>query len=171
MHYHFLLDPKRKQFENKEEVISRIPPGSAVVDLGCGPGYYCPDLRARASILYCVDTDPEALQMARERTTGAVFLNSTKDIPENGIDVVVMANSFHDMDRERMKGEILRVIKPGGIVIVVDWKKEPTPLGPPLHIRMSEEDYIREFRVLRLLERFSPGPYQYGLVLEKPKGE
>jgi hypothetical protein len=32
------------------------------------------------------------------------------------------------------------MLKPGGILVDLDWKKEEMPLGPPFRIRFSEEE-------------------------------
>jgi len=89
-------------------------------------------------------------------------------MPSSSVDVVFMANSFHDMnDKNAVYGEILRMLKPSGRVIVIDWKKEQSLLGPPLSIRMSEEDYLKQFKEFRLATRFQPSPSHYGMALQR----
>ncbi|QKQ99136.1 class I SAM-dependent methyltransferase [Metallosphaera tengchongensis] len=172
-HSHFdrLLDERRKNFENPENFIPKLLRGDEiVVDMGCGPGYYCPELEKYSSKLYCVDFNKEALDIAKTRikkpNTELLYEESSRtSIPPSSVDVVVLANSFHDMDREAAYSEILRILKPSGKVIIVDWKKEETPFGPPMSIRMSEKDYINLFKDFELKQTFDPGPYHYGLVL------
>ncbi|MEM2953183.1 MAG: methyltransferase domain-containing protein, partial [Candidatus Bathyarchaeia archaeon] len=86
----------------------------------------------------------------------------------SSVNVVFMANSFHDMgDKRAVYREILRMLKPYGRVVVIDWKKEKSLLGPPLSIRMDEKDYLRYFKEFRLATSFQPSPSHYGMVLQR----
>ncbi|MFP3205798.1 MAG: class I SAM-dependent methyltransferase [Metallosphaera yellowstonensis] len=168
-----LLDPKRKSIEDPEKFIPELLSGNeVVVDMGCGPGYYCPVLEKYSSKLYCVDIDEKALSLAKGRATkdSTVFLNepaTNTSIPSGVVDVVVFSNSFHDMDRESAYKETIRLLKPCGKVIIVDWKKEPTPMGPPLEVRMSRQDYSTIFKDFEIVKEFEPGPYHFGLVMKR----
>ncbi len=71
------------------------------------------------------------------------------------------------MNRSNVYKEILRILKADGIVIIIDWKKEETSFGPPIHIRMSKEDYLDVFKDFKLVKEFVPGPYHYGLLLQR----
>lgn len=172
MHGHFLLSDERKKFEDPEKFLPQLFSGDEIVaDLGCGPGYYCQYLVKLAKKVYCVDINKELLEIAKQVAPSAIFLNekaSHTSIPSSSIDVVIFANSFHDMkDKEKVKEEVKRILKKGGKVIIVDWKKEDTPFGPPVYIRMSKEDYIKVFSPeFKLVKEFEVGPYHYGLVFQ-----
>ncbi|AEB94897.1 methyltransferase type 11 [Metallosphaera cuprina Ar-4] len=167
-----LLDPKRKEFENPEVFIPSLLSGNEVVaDIGCGPGFYCTVLELYSSKLYCVDVNDEALKLAKanSRKSSTTFLREPSDqtsIPANSVDVIVFANSFHDMNRESTYRETLRILKPSGRVIIVDWKRD-APFGPPLRLRMDPEHYLEIFKDFTLEKTFSPGPYHFGLVLRR----
>ncbi|BCU71021.1 class I SAM-dependent methyltransferase [Stygiolobus caldivivus] len=158
--------------ENPEEFLPRyISPNDIVADLGCGPGYYCKILCKLAKKVYCIDKDCIALSLAKESAPSATFLCESAEqtsLESDNVDIVILANSFHDMDKkEDVVKEIERVLKAGGRVIIVDWKKEQTPMGPPVWKRMTEEEYLQFFKGFTLLEKFTPSPYQYGMVLKK----
>ncbi|AAY80387.1 class I SAM-dependent methyltransferase [Sulfolobus acidocaldarius] len=149
-----------------------ISQNDIVAELGCGSGFYCKKLVKLAKKVYCVDIDCEALEDAKlSLNTKAVFLCESADktsIPDAEIDVVLLANSFHDMDnKEEVVREIWRILKDDGRVLVVDWKKEKTEIGPPVNIRFSEEDYVRYFKTFKLTDKFFPSRYHYGLVFVK----
>jgi len=165
-----LLSEERRKFEDPEEFLPELLRGGEIIaDVGCGPGYYAQTLVKFASKLYCVHVNPRMLQELRKRVKDpkVVTSESTSSIPDSSVDVVILANSFHDMDREKARAEVERILKPKGKVIVVDWKKEDTPIGPPLLKRMSEEDYVRELKGFRLILKFPVGPYHYGLLFQK----
>lgn len=70
-------------------------------------------------------------------------------------------------NKEEVVREIWRILKDDGRVLVVDWKKEKTEIGPPVNIRFSEEDYVRYFKTFKLTDKFFPSRYHYGLVFVK----
>jgi ubiquinone/menaquinone biosynthesis C-methylase UbiE len=158
--------------ENPDDFLPRyVSKDDIVVDLGCGPGYYCKTLVKLAKKVYCIDVDCIALSMAKESAPSASFLCESAEeisLPSTSVDIVLLANSFHDMrNKEKVVEELKRILKAGGKVIIVDWKKEQTTMGPPLSKRMSEVDYLAFFKDFSLVEKFSPSPYQFGLVLKR----
>ncbi|WP_235185639.1 class I SAM-dependent methyltransferase [Candidatus Acidianus copahuensis] len=167
-----LLSDERKKFEDPEKFLPELlKTGEIVADLGCGPGYYCRVLKDYASKLYCVDKSLEMIQRARSYCQGdnVVFVNRESSdtlIPSGTVDVVILANSFHDMDRDAVYEEIKRILKKDGRVIVVDWRKD-APFGPPPQKRMCKEDYLSFFKDFKLDREFYVGPYHFGLVLTR----
>lgn len=173
MHHHrYMSDDFRKTIENPENYLSKILSKDLVIaELGCGNGFYCQYLKDYASKLYCVDSFCPALEEAKLKAPSAIFLcedASHTSIPTNTIDVVLFANSFHDMkNKEEVVNEVKRILKSQGLVIIIDWEKKETRYGPPLWVRMSEEEYLRYFKDFKLVNKFKPSEYQYGLVLMK----
>ncbi|MFP3065520.1 MAG: class I SAM-dependent methyltransferase [Sulfolobaceae archaeon] len=162
---------KRKEFEDPEKFLTGLISG-VVAELGCGDGYYCQYLVKYAEKLYCVDKNKALLEEAKMRVKGnnVIFLNedaSRTSIPPSSIDIVLFANSFHDMNKGKVYEEVKRILKPYGKVIIVDWKKAPTPFGPPLSIRMDKEDYLRIFKDFELEKELDVGPYHFCLVLKR----
>ncbi|AWR96286.1 methyltransferase domain-containing protein [Acidianus sulfidivorans JP7] len=171
-HPSFLLSEERKKIENPEKYIPfLVSKNDVVAELGCGPGFYCQYLVKYAKQVYCVDKRKEMIEIAKKIAKNAIFLvedASHTSIPSSSVDIVLFSNSFHDMDKkEKVKEEVKRILNKEGRVIIIDWKKENTPFGPPLSIRMSKEDYIKEFSpCFKLLKEFEVGPYHFGLVLQ-----
>lgn len=167
-HYDYLLSDDRRKFENPDNFLPQLlKGGEVIVDLGSGPGYYCKYLQKFASKLYCIDIDEEALKIAKDLVPSCITMKDLSGIQDNSVDVVVLANSFHDMDnKEKIVNEIRRVLKDKGRVIVVDWRKD-SPIGPPFWIRMDKEDYLKYFNTFTLERDFDVGPYHFGIVLIK----
>ncbi|ARM74763.1 class I SAM-dependent methyltransferase [Acidianus manzaensis] len=169
----FLLSEERKKIENPEKYIPfLISKNDTVAELGCGPGFYCQYLVEYAKKVYCVDKRKEMIEIAKKIAKNAIFLNedaSNTSIPSSSVDVVLFANSFHDMkDKTKVKEEVKRILNKKGKIIIIDWKKEGTPFGPPESIRMSKEDYVKEFSPeFKLQKEFEVGPYHYGLILQR----
>jgi ubiquinone/menaquinone biosynthesis C-methylase UbiE len=174
-----LLNDDRERSENAEFLKDVLrPTKQVIVDLGCGSGYYATKLKPFASMLYCIDSSEEMLSVARERVHGKniTFLkedSSGISLSSYSVDIVFMANSFHDMeDKFGASAEIARILKPNGIIIVIDWKKGSKQnakehRGPPDSIRMSEAEYLRWFSKFKIKARFEAGTDHFGLVLKK----
>mgnify|MGYP002066620200 CR=1 FL=1 len=65
--------------------------------------------------------------------------------------------------------EMARLTKPGGRIIVVEWRAEDTPIGPPLDHRLSIEQSksICESEYLEFLDEIEVGHSHYGLMYER----
>ena len=127
--------------------------GDCFVDLGCGPGDYslhASRLIGDAGRVYALDrfqSTVEALTVeAASQGCGNVTVlvaDLARPLPlEDGrADVCFMATVLHALNVVAVGPvlfpEIIRVLKPGGSLAVVECKKEDRPWGPPKHVRLS----------------------------------
>ena len=174
VHSHRPWHDEKHRIDRPEEFLPKLLPGKDLViaDIGCGRGYYAQYLIGYSSLLYCVDIDKEELTAAESRFKGygkrVRFLVSTSAIPAGSVDVILYANSFHDIgDKDGASEEADRILKPRGRIIVVDWKKDTVPFGPPRSIRMDEADYLGFFSGFKTMKRFEPDQRHFGLVLRR----
>ena len=85
-------------------------------------------------------------------------LSIDNEIPlENDfLDLLLTVNTLHEFsDLDRTLKEIYRVLKLGGKVVVVDFKKKKEGFGPPEHVRVSSRKARiifnqNHFKVLRV---------------------
>jgi ubiquinone/menaquinone biosynthesis C-methylase UbiE len=100
-----------------------------------------------------LDVYPESIETVKKeiktRNLGnmeAILADITKIIPLNTeiIDVVLMANVLHGFVAEREVEEVMnnisRVLKPGGVFAVVEFRKIEGNIGPPYDVKVSPED-------------------------------
>ncbi|MEK7139230.1 MAG: methyltransferase domain-containing protein [Patescibacteria group bacterium] len=158
-----------------------IRPGMTVVELGCGAVGYCVFPAAQAvgsrGRVYAVDVRKPVLAAI---TTRARVENLTQIIPlwgdaekSHGVhlpahmaDVVTLINVlFQNTNRQQMLTEALRLLKPGGQLLVVDWKPN-TPIGPPPAQAVNAAGVIAwAIRAgLTLTKEFSPSRMHFGLL-------
>lgn len=114
------------------QLVSAPPAGATLVDLGTGPGLLAIELQKlwpRARVVG-VDPSSEMLSIARKNAAAAGLPNletkqgTAEEIPLAGetADVVISQSSFHEWESPHQGlGEILRVLKPGGRLILKDY--------------------------------------------------
>jgi ubiquinone/menaquinone biosynthesis C-methylase UbiE len=172
-------DTARVAWQNPAEVARalRLAPGQVVLDIGAGTGYFsrffAEGVRPGGRV-YAADIEPDMiawmLDRARREETPEVFpLLIPADEPRvpEPVDVVFICDTWHHIDdRIAYARKIRSILKPGGVVVVVDFRKGEIPVGPPEEHRLPPEKVIQEMEGagLRLDRRDDVIlPYQYVL--------
>jgi ubiquinone/menaquinone biosynthesis C-methylase UbiE len=126
--------PDRYEIENRAmdrdglvlQAMREIAPwrDRVVVDLGCGSGYWLPGYAAEAARVVGVEPDPSLVALAGERDPGVeVLLGSAEHLPlpDASVDVVHARFAyFFPPGCDAGLAEVLRVLRPGGSLVVVD---------------------------------------------------
>ncbi|BAI62251.1 conserved hypothetical protein [Methanocella paludicola SANAE] len=142
----------RRKTMDPDAILSKagLKPGMTFVDIGCGQGYFAlPAARivGPKGRVYGIDIDEEALGvLGRKAADLGLMIETIAGEGENMVacegcaDVVFFGICLHDFeDPEKVLANALRMLKPGGKLADIDWKKEPMEGGPPLEKRFSEE--------------------------------
>jgi SAM-dependent methyltransferase len=146
-----LMDPRRLETQLSERDLAQLLSlrgTEDVVDLGSGAGFYTDRIAALTSgTVYALDIQPQMHEFYRSRGTPANVRLITGDVtdldlPAASIDVACSVSTWHETDRVMDLGGLSRALRPGGRLVIVDWRKEPASLegGPPLDIRSSKEE-------------------------------
>jgi ubiquinone/menaquinone biosynthesis C-methylase UbiE len=178
-----LEDPKRDEWQKPDEVLKalQLKEGQFVADVGAGSGYFTVRL-ARAvgekGVVFAVDVDEGMLgylrqRLAKERINNIQVMQVPPHDPlliAGSADVVFLCNVYHHLeDRDVYLRKLRKALKPGGRLVIVDfYKKEGIPVGPPMHMRLSEETVAKELQGagLKVTEKLTFLPYQYILVAQ-----
>jgi ubiquinone/menaquinone biosynthesis C-methylase UbiE len=159
--------------------------GAAFLDVACGRGAYC--LKASSFVgstgtVYAVDLWPEGIEELKARAIEENALNikafvgdAGRQIPvdDQAVDVCLVATVLHDFVEdhisEKVLAEVVRVMRPNGLLAVVEFKKIDGPPGPPKHIRLAPEEVTAivvpyGFSKERLTDI---GPYNYLMMFRK----
>lgn len=159
--------------------------GISFLDVACGRGAYC--LAASETVgekgrVYGVDLWEEGIELlkaaADEKSVGnidALVSDAGKQIPvdDHAIDVCLMATVLHDFVEDQIEKEVLdeivRVIKPGGILAIMEFMKIDGPPGPPRHIRLSPEQVDDMLTPFGFMQEgiVDVGPYNYLMLFKK----
>ncbi len=158
--------------------------GMHAADLGCGAGYFAISL-ARAvgknGVVSAVDVRQEPLDEVRAKAEALALGNvhpiradlevlGGTGIGENTQDMVLLANNlFQSQKKEAIIKEAVRMLKSGGHVVIIEWKKGMGGFGPPDELRTSEDDMkkMAEANGVRFQRPLDVGRFYYGLVFVK----
>ena len=173
-------DEERRKWQNPEAILSHIGVrlGQSFVDVGCGEGYFAiPAARLVGEMgkVYGIDTNAEAIRrlkgkMAAENLTNLDLATGKAEewvACEACADIVFFGTVLHDFaDPSQVLANARKMIKPSGLLIDLDWKKESMTWGPPLSIRFSEEhsSQLIEAAGFRAEAPELSGPFHYMIV-------
>jgi ubiquinone/menaquinone biosynthesis C-methylase UbiE len=173
---HVLDDAARDKWQKPHEVIEalEIRPGEAIADIGAGTGYFARRFARHAAKVYAVDINAELLKKAANdappNLTTVLAAPDDPKLPPGSVDTIFFCDVLHHIsDRAAYLPKLAKALKPGGRVVNIDFYKKPLPVGPPVSMKLSEDQVIAEFQAagFRLLKRLDFLPYQYFLVFKR----
>lgn len=170
-----------EEFLNPQQILNQLELRADMVaaDFGCGSGGWVIPLakKLEEGKVYALDILREPLSALEGKAKAEKILNietaiadveeGTKLLPES-CDLVLMTNLLFECDdKTKVLAEGKRVLKPGGKILVVDWRSEAA-MGPQEN-RVSPEEVkkIAQDLGLKLEKEFSAGSYHYSLVFSK----
>lgn len=179
----WLERPSREIQEKPDLTVDqlKLQPNDIVADIGAGTGYF--SFRMAQQVpegkVYAVDIQPEmldALTFLKEENniTNVETVLGEEDnpnLPPGSIDLALMVDAYHEFayPREMMEG-IFTALKPGGRVVLLEYRKEnPTIPIKPLH-KMSQKQVKKELKAVGLQWQTTKEflPEQHFLVFSKP---
>ena len=175
-----LDDPARDAYQKPHEVMTalNLTPGEVVADIGAGSGYFTFRLAHRvgeAGRVYAVDVSPDMIVHLNRRVRdlqvkNVVTILSAPDDPllaDASIDRFFICDTWHHIDNHTHYLTLLKkMLKPGGQVVMIEFKKAETPVGPPMEMRIDRADLLKEMEAngLKLAAEHTFLPHQYFLV-------
>jgi ubiquinone/menaquinone biosynthesis C-methylase UbiE len=157
--------------------------GMSVADFGCGSGYFTiiiAKLLGDTGKMYALDIQESPLEAVKMKAQAEGLHNvmmiranlevagSTK-LPDDSQDWVLLANIlFQSQKKKEIVQEAKRVLKSGGQILLIDWKKG-TGGGPPDSLRTDEGtmQQIVSGEGLSLVSSIDAGKFHYGMIFKK----
>ena len=174
-----------------------LKPGASVADIGAGRGELTVALAAEvgpSGHVFSTDIDTDALEQVRARVAAAALRNVTvvqahardTGLPTQCCDAVVLRRVYHHLsDPLATNGDLLRVLRPGGVLAIIDfppmlgWLWPWGPKGVPDNRRghgvavqlVVEEVTASGFELVQVIDDW-PGRWplaSYCVVFRKPR--
>ena len=111
---------RRKLLSEVVSGLGRNPDRTALLDVGCGTGLNCSVL-SKFGKVFGADPSPEALSFARSRQLENLLSSKAEDLqfPNEMFDVLTSLDVLEHTDDDLLAlGEMWRVMKPGGMLVV-----------------------------------------------------
>ncbi|MBU1167782.1 class I SAM-dependent methyltransferase [Patescibacteria group bacterium] len=178
--------PQKKEFVNPLDVIKQthLGPNMIVADLGCGSGYLsfaAAKIINPEGLVYAVDIRTEAISSieSQKRLFGERNIKTLRaDLSEKkstglssgSVDLVILATIVFQLpDKKSLFEEAKRIVKDKGEIVILDWKKKDSPIGPPVRERISQKSMERLLTEENLVvtRNIVSDPYHYGFLTHK----
>jgi ubiquinone/menaquinone biosynthesis C-methylase UbiE len=168
-------------FLDPEKILNQLKLKSnmTAADFGSGSGGWAIPLakKLEKGKVYAIDILEEPLSALRSKAQLEKVWNietiksdaeEASKILKESCDLVLMTNLlFEAEDKEKVLEEGKKVLKKGGKILVVDWKKE-APFGPQKdRVLPGEVKKLAKKFDLKVEKEFEAGPYHWGLILLK----
>lgn len=146
-----LEQPGRAAWQKPDEVVKALAlrPDEVVADIGAGTGYFTRRFAPLVARVYAVDVNQRLLdQIAALGLANVTTVLAGPDdprLPEAAVDTIFFCNVLHHISsRPDYYRRLVRALKPGGRIVVIDFHKRPTPVGPPESEKLSEQEVTDE---------------------------
>ena len=155
--------------------------GMNVCDMGCGNGFHTlqiAKMTGEDGLVIGVDVQPEMLGFLRERMEDqgvdnvVPILGSYHNprLPPETIDLVLMVDVYHEFSHpEQMLASMRKSLRPGGLIVLVEFRKEdPKVPIKPLH-KMSKKQIDKEMVAngFKFAKEFDKLPWQHMMFYAK----
>jgi SAM-dependent methyltransferase len=150
-----------------------LTPDSVIADIASGTGIFTRMLAENGNRVFGVEPNDE-MRRAGERLlesysafTSIAGTAETTTLPDHSVDLVTAAQAAHWFDREKAGREFIRILKPGGWLVLL-WNERRTDSTPFLceyeHLLLAYGTDYREVRHERttaeIADFFSPWPFR-----------
>ena len=179
------LDRPERESEEKPEALLDVLgslKGMSVADIGAGSGYFSFRLAQRvgpAGRVLAVDIQDEMLQIIRRRAAQRKIENvepirgtiQDPGLSPESVDLALLVDVYHEFSHpwEMVQG-IYRALKPGGRLVLVEYRAED-PTVPILRLhKMSQDQVRREISAHPLVwvETLDLLPRQHIIIFKRP---
>ena len=153
-----------------------------VADIGAGTGFFSLRLAPKAKKVIAIDIDPRFVDFldsmkvrqlppeVRPRLETRLAEPDDPLLAPNEADVVLIVNTYmYIKDRIAYLENLRRGISPGGTLLIIDFKKKRTPVGPPSDVRIplyQVEEELYEAGYTNVQTNDTALDYQYLVIAQ-----
>ncbi len=147
-----LNDPKRLELQPPALLWQHwgLPGVTVIGDIGAGTGFFAKAFLGLAPAARVVALDVSDFMLSwmaehlPEVAAGKIIptkmQESSTPLADQSLDLACMLNLHHELHSPQdLLQDCLRILKPGGRLLISDWLPLPMDMGPPLAIRLAPE--------------------------------
>jgi cyclopropane fatty-acyl-phospholipid synthase-like methyltransferase len=173
-------NPERDAWQKPDETVGALKLTSAmtVADIGAGTGYFAARIAKRVpeGKVFAADVEQDMVRYLgqraeREHLANLVAVQAAADganLPEP-VDLILVVDTYHHIgNRTQYFAKLQGSLRPGGRLVIIDFKAD-SPNGPPPQHRIPPEKVAEELATAGygLVETQTILPRQYFLVFQK----
>ena len=173
---------EREMEENTSQLLKNlgIKSGMLIADIGAGSGYHSALLSKMVGTgkVFAVDVEPEMIgylneRIKQEKLSRIVPVLSTEQkvsLPENTVDIMLLVDVYHEFSYPyEMALSMRSALKPGGKLVLVEFRSEDQTVPIKTIHKMSEAQAIKELRAAGFTfdKNIDNLPWQHGMVFIK----
>lgn len=177
-----LNDPRRIEYLNPDIIWGKtsLVNADVLIDIGAGTGFFAMffSRKMENGKVYACDISEEMIAWMNDNIPAELrgivipvkMEENSVPLADGIADLVYMINLHHELEQpSRILREGHRLLKKGGKLMIIDWKKEETPEGPPIQIRITEETIVSQMLAsdFSSVNKYDLLPYHNFLIGEK----
>lgn len=182
---HKLDNPERRKLLPPEETLRRLglEAGDCMADIGCGTGYFTlPAARIVGSQgkVYGLDIMAEMIDevqgRARENRLTNVELVQVKEndfvLADQTVGYAFACLVAHEAEEPlAFFREAARILQPAGRIVIIEWAKQHSMMGPPLEHRLDSKDVADVLRQCSFsnMQQMAVNAEMYAVIADKEK--
>ncbi len=163
------FDPAKLKLLNNPDRLKEIPPAfvwsrlkltnpQVLVDIGAGTGFFSIAFlqQTKNAKVFACDISEVMIDWMKKNVVPSFpdiipvkTRENTLPLEDALADLVFSINLHHELHNPTLLlKEAHRILKPGGTILIIDWKKEETGGGPPLAIRYVPDRVMEQLQAL-----------------------
>lgn len=149
--------PARDAYQQPAKVLEYLGnlKGLKILDIGAGSGYFSFKLLNAGATVIAGDVNDEFLAHIKHKKETEFNNNANLELRKlpfdspalqaQEVDKVLIVNTYHHIEnRVAYFSQVLKGLKPGGELVVIDFFKKELPVGPPVDHKIDEETVKKE---------------------------
>jgi len=180
------MENEKNKFIDPEKIIASLDvrQGNIVADFGCGTGYFTFPLAkivGDRGVVYALDVLPQIIETIESQAKLGDMKNiivkrvnlekeGGSKLGNDSLDWVILKDMlYQNQNKEVILQEAKRVLKPGGKILVAEWKKDNLMIGPEMHMRVEKQELLDLAKKIgfQFSNDIDAGEFNYGLILIK----
>lgn len=152
--------PERENWQNPNYLLGAFDymEEKTVADLGAGTGYFAFRLAPMVKKIIAIDVDQRFLdfidsraKLLPEEMAGKIETRLAEyhdpNLKPQEVDFILIVNTYHLIeDRVDYFNRLKNALRDNGQIIIVDFKKELIPIGPPPELKVSSTQVLDELK-------------------------